>query len=64
MNNQKSKPLTGAHNARINKTSQSDNESTAAWTGTDHCTPKSNVSIPGSSAVHNAKEWVDDGSKL
>ena len=64
MNNQKSKALTGAHNKRINKTTQSDNESTAAWAGADHYSPKSNVSIPGSSAVNNAKEWVDDGSKL
>lgn len=64
MNNQKSKPLTGAHNQRIDKTVLSAKESTAAWTGADHHTPKSNVVIPSSSAVHNAKEWVDDGSKL
>lgn len=64
MNNQKSKPLTGAHNQRINKMTQSGNEATAAWTGAERHTSKSNVTIPGSSAVHNAKEWVDDGSKL
>lgn len=64
MNNKKSQPLTGAANQRLDKTSQSDNESTAAWAGTDHYVPKSNVSIPKTSAVENAKEWVDNGSRL
>lgn len=64
MNNPKSQPLTGRHNQRINKTTQSDNESTAAWAGAERYAPKSNVSIPGSSAVQNAKEWVDNGSRL
>lgn len=64
MNNSKSNPLTGASNQRLDKTSQSDSQSTAAWAGTDHHTPKSNVSIPGTSAVEHAKEWVDNGSRL
>jgi len=64
MNNKKSQPLTGAANQRLDKISQSDNESTAAWAGTDHHAPNSNVSIPKASAVENAKEWVDNGSRL
>lgn len=64
MNDKKSQPLTGEANQRLSKISRSDNESTAAWAGTDHHAPKSNVSIPKTSAVENAKEWVDNGSKL
>ncbi len=64
MNNQKSHALTGANNQRINKTIKSDNEVTAAWTGGGCHEPKSNVSIPSGSAVENAKEWVDNGSRL
>lgn len=64
MNNEKSHPLTGAGNQRLNKTSQSDNECTAAWAGTGHYAPHSNVSIPKNSAVEDAKEWVDNGSRL
>lgn len=64
MNKQKSQALTGTHNQRINKTSQSDSEATAAWTGEACHAPKSNVTIPSSSAVEHAKEWVDNGSRL
>ncbi len=64
MNNEKSQPLRGEANQRLNKTSASDNESTAAWAGTDHFAPKSNVSIPKIRAVEDAKEWVDNGSRL
>ena len=64
MNDAKSRALNGASNQRINKVRTSDNESTAAWTGTDHNTKNANVSIPKSSAVTNAKEWVDNGSRL
>lgn len=64
MNDSKSHVLTGTNNQRMNKTTESDNESTAAWAGTGHYAPKSNVSIPNSTAVENAKEWVDNGSRL
>ena len=64
MNDQKVHPLTGASNQRLEKTSQSDSQCTAAWAGTDHHAPKSNVSIPDTSAVEHAKEWVDNGSRL
>ena len=62
--NQKSKPLTGADNKRLDKVSQSDSESTAAWAGTDYYAPKSYVSVPKTSAGEDAKEWVDNGSRL
>ncbi len=57
-------PLTGADNKRLDKVSQSDSESTAAWAGTDYYAPKSYVSVPKTSAVEDAKEWVDNGSRL
>lgn len=60
----KSQALTGENNRRLTKKSQSDSQSTAAWMGTDHHEPKSNVSIPGGSAVEYAKEWTDNGSRL
>lgn len=64
MNNQKSHALTGTHNQRINKTFKSDNEAATAWNGAAGHAPKSNVTIPSSSAVEHAKEWVDNGSRL
>lgn len=64
MNDQKSQPLNGAGNKRLDKISKSDNESTAAWADTGHYAPKSYVSIPKTSAVEDAKEWVDNGSRL
>lgn len=63
-NNQKSAPLTGAGNKRLSKVSQSDSESTAAWAGTDYDAPKSYVSVPKTTAVEDAKDWVDNGSRL
>ncbi len=66
--NAKSQALTGKNNERINKTTKTDNENTAAWANTDHTVPGSHVSIPGTGkdtyAVRNAKEWVDNGSRL
>lgn len=64
MNDAKSHALNGAFNRRINKVTKSDNESTAAWIGTEHHTPEAKVSIPSTSAVTDAKEWVDNGSQL
>ncbi|MCI9123353.1 MAG: DUF3787 domain-containing protein [Eubacterium sp.] len=62
--NEKSHALNGTHNQRINKTVQTDNTSTAAWTKESRMTPKANVSVPDTSAVEHAKEWVDNGSRL
>lgn len=64
MNDPKSQALTGVNNNRINKTTKSDSESTLAWTGANHYTKDANVPIPSSQAVQNAKDWVDNGSRL
>lgn len=39
-------------------------QSTAAWANKNHVTTDANVSIPSDSAVNEAKDWVDNGSKL
>ncbi len=64
MSNPKSQALTGENNNRMDKITRTENEYTAAWAGTDHYTKKANVSIPREQAVENAKEWVDNGSRL
>lgn len=39
-------------------------QSTAAWANQYETTPDANVSIPSDIAVKEAKDWVDNGSKL
>lgn len=66
-NQEKSRALTGADNKRMNKTSQSDSQVTAAWAQTGQNAFISNPNLnpnPDSQAVRNAKEWVDNGSRL
>jgi hypothetical protein len=36
---------------------------TAAWANTEKVEPASNVSIPNSNEVRNAKDWVDSNEK-
>lgn len=60
----KSRALDGKHNKRIDKVDELENEGTAAWTETDKTAPRTNVSIPSQDAVLQAKDWVDDGSRL
>lgn len=64
MNHKKSMPLDGNHNRRIDKLYELECEAAAAWTNTAKTAPKTNVSIPKEDAVINAKEWVDNGSRL
>ncbi|HAU87630.1 MAG TPA: DUF3787 domain-containing protein [Lachnospiraceae bacterium] len=39
-------------------------QSTAAWANQTKVTTDANVSIPSDYAVNEAKDWVDNGSKL
>ncbi len=69
MNNQmndKSHALTGAHNGRLDKVIRSDSQSTAAWVQAAKNSKKSDADLKneGSYAAQNAKEWVDNGSRL
>lgn len=56
--------LTGSHNKRLNNTDTMHNEGTAAWADTHQVMARTAVSIPSVDNTINAKDWVDDGSKL
>lgn len=56
--------LSGKNNNRLNKTNPIHKEDTAAWSETAEVSKEDNVSIPSSENVIDAKEWVDDGSRL
>ncbi|GAA0712073.1 DUF3787 domain-containing protein [Paraclostridium ghonii] len=64
MTNEKSKALTGEGNKRLKSNKPVKNEYTAAWAGTKQKKDNSNVSIPSLSNVEEAKDWVDNGSRL
>lgn len=64
MNNSKSNSLNGKHNKRLDKMDEVHNEGTAAWANTDEIVSHTNVSIPSDASVIDAKNWVDNGSKL
>lgn len=51
-------------NKRIGKKYELESENTAAWTDAASKSPKTNVSVPGETAVSNSKDWVDNGSRL
>ena len=56
--------LSGKNNSRLDKDRPIHKEDTAAWNETDQTLNPGNVSIPSSENVAEAKEWVDDGSRL
>jgi hypothetical protein len=56
--------LKGDRNDRLDKCTPICKENTAAWSETDKTIKTSNVTIPSQANVINAKEWVDDGSRL
>ena len=65
MQNKKAQPLNGEHNKRLKAHRPTNNEGTAAWANIDKLRPdKSKVSIPSLSNVQEAKDWVDNGSRL
>ncbi len=66
MENLNNNQIHGIHNGnkRINKKYRLESEETAAWTNAVSKAPKTNVSIPSNDAVDNAKDWVDNGSRL
>lgn len=60
----KDKALSGANNKRLNSYRPYKKEEHAAWADIDKLKPHSKVGIPSMEGVVNAKEWVDNGSKL
>lgn len=64
MSNDEENVLSGKNNKRLEKSTPTNKESTAAWSEENKIVKLSHVSIPSSDNVQKAKEWVDDGSKL
>lgn len=64
MQSKKATPLSGANNKRLKKYRPTNNASTAAWSDIDKIEPESKVSIPSLNSVLEAKDWVDNGSRL
>ena len=62
--NKKHNQLDGKNNERLTTSKPTDNEGTAAWANEKSKQKNSDVSIPSVDNVINAKEWVDNGSKL
>ncbi len=56
--------LTGENNKRLYSARPTNNEGTAAWTEDSEIMPVSNVEIPAEGFVEEAKDWVDNGSRL
>lgn len=56
--------LSGTHNKRLNNVNAQNSNTTAALNDTKERLKDSNVSIPTEAGVINAKEWVDNGSRL
>lgn len=64
MQSKKAMPLSGENNKRLNKYRPTNRAYTAAWSETDKLQPESKVSTPSLENVIDAKEWVDNGSRL
>lgn len=60
----KDKALSGADNKRLKKYRPTNSEQNAAWADIDKLKPDSKVGTPSLQSVIDAKEWVDDGSRL
>ncbi|HCL2575873.1 TPA: DUF3787 domain-containing protein [Clostridioides difficile] len=64
MASKKARALKGKDNKRLKSSLLVGNESTAAWADVEKLKPHSKVSIPSIKGVEEAKDWVDNGSKL
>jgi hypothetical protein len=64
LQSKKAKALSGANNKRLTKHRATNSEQTAAWADIDKLRAHSKVPVPPLSSVEEAKEWVDDGSRL
>ena len=56
--------LSGENNKRLKKYRPTNSAQTAAWADIDELKPESKVSVPSLSNVKEAKDWVDNGSRL
>lgn len=51
-------------NERIHSIKKKRSSATEAWANQAEMTSNANVSIPSDDAISEAKDWVDNGSKL
>ena len=56
--------LSGRKNKRLYSKVRLNNNYTAAWADIDKVYPNTNVSAPSEEQTKEAKDWVDNGSKL
>ncbi len=54
----------GKNNKRMNTCNPTNNEGTAAWSNSDELYDVELVNKPSIDRVIDAKDWVDNGSKL
>ncbi|WP_334293961.1 MULTISPECIES: DUF3787 domain-containing protein [Romboutsia] len=64
LQSKKAQPLSGENNKRLKKYRPTNSAQTAAWADIDELKPESKVSVPSLSNVKEAKDWVDNGSRL
>lgn len=57
-------PYNPAQKTRIHTSQKKQASTTEAWANQAHMTQDANVSIPSDEAILEAKDWVDNGSKL
>lgn len=62
--NSKSNSFQGSNNKRLNKCEPTNCECTAAWQNSDDNYKVDLVNKPSIDKVIDAKDWVDNGSKL
>ncbi len=59
-----SRQLCGRNNKRLYSHIRVNNNYTAAWADIDKIYPETNVTAPSEEMTKEAKDWVDNGSKL
>lgn len=64
LNKTPSRQLNGKNNKRLLSTVRLNNNYTAAWTDKGKIYKNTNVTAPSEDQVDEAKDWVDNGSKL
>ena len=64
MQSKKAQALSGVGNKRLKSYRPTNNAENAAWADIDKLRAESKVSIPSLSNVEEAKDWVDNGSRL
>lgn len=64
MQSKKAQPLSGKDNRRLKLKTPVDQNSTAAWADIEKMREHSNTPVPSLENVIEAKDWVDNGSRL